>query len=338
MYLTEAGAFTIIVLKIGQLGDIPLRATTMAINFNMIAFIPLIGVAIAASVLVGRHLLQNGAEFAVRTTMASLIVAFTYSLVWAIAYVLAGDWMLSFYSLGNPDTGSLQAIEMASVLLRFVALYVLLDAVQLIIAAALKGAGDTWFVLLAGAATSLVSIGAGITWDPGQESLNWWWWVITFWIWTLAVVMTIRFIGGKMEIDANGVMEQSISVALLPNHLHDEDELQDSCVIIIDVLRATTVMTVAGAAGCDSVRTCAEIDEARSIAAASADGTLLCGERHCRRIEGFDLGNFTSGILAGHRRGKTADFDDHQRNSRYPSSVKRPSYDHRIVLEPQRSH
>lgn len=59
MYITESGAFTVIVLQIGKLGDIPLRATTMAINFNMVAFIPLVGVSVAASVLVGQKLTQS---------------------------------------------------------------------------------------------------------------------------------------------------------------------------------------------------------------------------------------------------------------------------------------
>ncbi|MCO8124988.1 MATE family efflux transporter [Stieleria sp. TO1_6] len=199
MYLTEAGAFTIIVLKIGQLGDVPLRATTMAINFNMVAFIPLVGIAIAASVLVGRHLLQNGPAFAVRTTLAALLMALVYSGAWALAYLLAGDWMLSLYRLGADDDHSVQAVELASGLLGFVALYVLVDAAQLIFGAALKGAGDTWYVLGAGATTSAVAITIGILFDPGQQSLNWWWWIITFWIWALAILMTARFVGGRWK-------------------------------------------------------------------------------------------------------------------------------------------
>ncbi|QDV41901.1 Multidrug resistance protein NorM [Stieleria neptunia] len=199
MYLTEAGAFTIIILKIGQLGDVPLRATTMAINFNMIAFIPLVGIAIAASVLVGRHLLQNGPAFAVRTSLASLLIALVYSAFWAVAYLVVGDWMLSLYALGTPDDNSRQAIVLAGGLLGFVASYVLVDAVQLIFSAALKGAGDTWFVLAAGAATSAVSIAAGVAFDPGQSSLTWWWWVITIWIWALAITMTTRFLGGRWK-------------------------------------------------------------------------------------------------------------------------------------------
>lgn len=199
MYLTEAGAFTIIVLKIGQLGDIPLRATTMAINFNMIAFVPLMGIAIGASVLVGRHLLQSGPKEAVRSTLAALLFALCYAGTWAALYVFAGDWLMSLYRIGSPDEDSLLAIEIATGLLSFVALYVLLDAAQLILAAALKGAGDTWFVLITGAAASALALGIGFLFDPGKAALNWWWWVITTWIWMLCIAMTARFLSGQWK-------------------------------------------------------------------------------------------------------------------------------------------
>ncbi|MCC9604052.1 MATE family efflux transporter [Stieleria sp. JC731] len=199
MYLTEAASFTIIVLKIGQLGDIPLRATTMAINFNMVAFIPLVGVAIATSVLAGRHLLQNGADFAVRTTMAALLIAFAYSMTWVVAYLAAGDWLLSLYRLGQADGQSEAAITIAGTLLGFVSAYVVFDAVQLILAAALKGAGDTWFVLLAGAVVSAIAISIGVVVDDHSDSLYLWWWVITGWIWTLAATMVMRFLFGRWK-------------------------------------------------------------------------------------------------------------------------------------------
>lgn len=199
MYLTEAGAFTIIVLKIGQLGDIPLRATTMAINFNMVAFVPLMGIAIGASVLVGRHLLQSGPKEAVRSTIAALLFSLLYAGTWAMLYVFAGDWLMSLYRIGGPDEDSVRAIEIATGLLGFVALYVLLDATQLILGAALKGAGDTWFVLLAGAGASLFAVTLGFAFDPGETSLNWWWWVITGWIWMLCLAMAARFLSGRWK-------------------------------------------------------------------------------------------------------------------------------------------
>ncbi len=65
--------------------------------------------------------------------------------------------------------------------------------------------------------------------------------------------------------------------------------------VVIDVLRATTVTTTALAAGAARVLTTRTVDQAIELAdkIESQSGTrpLLCGERHCRPIDGFDLGN-----------------------------------------------
>ena len=61
---------------------------------------------------------------------------------------------------------------------------------------------------------------------------------------------------------------------------------------MIDVLRATTTMIHALAAGCDAIIPCREIDEARRVAKSLPAGSaLLAGERQGLPIEGFDLGN-----------------------------------------------
>jgi MATE family multidrug resistance protein len=133
MYLTESGGFTVIVLRIGAIGDVPLRATTMAINFNMIAFIPLIGVSIAASVLVGRHLLQSGPARAALSVYAALGVGLIYSVAWMIGYLVFPGTMMSLYQLQAQGAESLEAIAIAQGLLRFVAIYVVFDAIQLIL-------------------------------------------------------------------------------------------------------------------------------------------------------------------------------------------------------------
>ncbi len=199
MYLNEAGGFSMIVLRIGRLGDVPLRATTMAINFNMVAFIPLVGVSIAASVLVGRHLIQSGPRRAIQSVVAALMIGWIYSLIWGIGYILLPDWMLSLYKVRTSTPESLAAIEMASGLLWFVALYVLVDATQLILSGALRGAGDTWFVLAAGFSVSVITLSIGIFGEPTTDGLMWWWWMVTLWVWLLAVSMTARFLQGRWK-------------------------------------------------------------------------------------------------------------------------------------------
>jgi 2-phosphosulfolactate phosphatase len=60
--------------------------------------------------------------------------------------------------------------------------------------------------------------------------------------------------------------------------------------IVVDVLRATSTITQALAAGYRRVLCCAEVDEARAVAAAEG-GAVLGGERKTVRIDGFDFGN-----------------------------------------------
>jgi 2-phosphosulfolactate phosphatase len=60
--------------------------------------------------------------------------------------------------------------------------------------------------------------------------------------------------------------------------------------IVIDVLRATSTMTQALAAGYGRVLCCAEVEEARAVAATEG-GAVLGGERKTVKIDGFDFGN-----------------------------------------------
>jgi 2-phosphosulfolactate phosphatase len=61
---------------------------------------------------------------------------------------------------------------------------------------------------------------------------------------------------------------------------------------VIDVLRATTTIIHALAAGCVAVRPCAEVAEAQELAAQMRAGrVLLGGERSGSPLPGFDLGN-----------------------------------------------
>ncbi|MCC6354566.1 MAG: 2-phosphosulfolactate phosphatase [Verrucomicrobiae bacterium] len=79
-------------------------------------------------------------------------------------------------------------------------------------------------------------------------------------------------------------------------------DLSRSLCVAIDVLRATSTMTVALAHGAAAIIPAAELDEARAVHA-SRPGALLCGERHGLPPEGFDLGNspreFTRERVAG---------------------------------------
>src|SRR5215471_1183217 len=85
--------------------------------------------------------------------------------------------------------------------------------------------------------------------------------------------------------------DREVRVHLLPDHARPE-ELHGGVAVVIDVLRATTTIIHALAAGCEAVRPCLEIDEAKKLADGMRAGrVLLAGERGGKPLPDFDLGN-----------------------------------------------
>ncbi|SKA95361.1 2-phosphosulfolactate phosphatase [Caloramator quimbayensis] len=67
-----------------------------------------------------------------------------------------------------------------------------------------------------------------------------------------------------------------------------EEEMEGKNVVVIDVLRATSVITTALYNGASEVVTAVEIDEALKY---KDENTLLGGERRALKIDGFDFSN-----------------------------------------------
>ncbi len=96
----------------------------------------------------------------------------------------------------------------------------------------------------------------------------------------------------------------TINVHLLPQ-LVAVDALSARTAVVIDVLRATTTITTALAAGATEVIPCLEIEEARRVHAKDSGNSRLGGERGGTAIEGFDFGNspaeYTTERIGGRR-------------------------------------
>lgn len=197
-YLVECAAFTLMTLSMGQYGQTALAATTLAFAINAVAFVPLMGVAMAVGTLVGQQLTGGAPHLAARATWTALSFSVLYTGLFAVAAIVAPG----LFIWGNPgDTNpeELAAVrDLAEFLLLFVAAYCLFDAVQVILAGAIKGAGDTWFTLINAVAISFlaVSIGwVGATYFGGE--LLWWWWIVTGWVLMLGVTNLARFLQGR---------------------------------------------------------------------------------------------------------------------------------------------
>jgi 2-phosphosulfolactate phosphatase len=82
-----------------------------------------------------------------------------------------------------------------------------------------------------------------------------------------------------------------VEVALLPSLIAPSASPESGWAIVIDTLRFTTTAIQGLVAGGTSVSVASDIEAVHQLAASRAVRPLLCGERHCRPIAGFDLGN-----------------------------------------------
>jgi 2-phosphosulfolactate phosphatase len=84
--------------------------------------------------------------------------------------------------------------------------------------------------------------------------------------------------------------ERDLYVHFAPEYVAPE-RFAGTIAVVADVLRATTSIVHALAAGCVAVRPCRSADEARRLAATLPSPVLLAGERDGLPFPGFDLGN-----------------------------------------------
>lgn len=76
-------------------------------------------------------------------------------------------------------------------------------------------------------------------------------------------------------------------------------------VAVIDVIRATTTITMALHQGCAGVIPVRTLNEARTVVRRLGKGALLAGERGAERVAGFDLGNSPAEYGRERIKGKT---------------------------------
>jgi MATE family multidrug resistance protein len=145
----EILAFALFMVIVGRLGTAPLAASGIAFNLNMIVFMPMLGFGMAVTSLVGRYLGAERPESAERATWSALWMCVVYMAACCALYLAAPRILLAPYAAGADPGGFAGVAAIGAVLLRFVACYSVFDMMNVLFAAALKGAGDTTYPVVA---------------------------------------------------------------------------------------------------------------------------------------------------------------------------------------------
>lgn len=204
-------AFNAFIMLTGWFSDAALAASGLTITINNVAFIPMLGVGQAVSILVGKHLGENDDRAAAHMTWVGFAVAGAYMALIGVFYVLVPSWFISPFQGDNAPEKWAPIAEHTRVLLWFVAVFLLFDAANIVLSFALRGAGDTVFVSLVSLcfAWPVMVLPTYLAWR-NDWNFYWSWAFATAYIVLQGICMLWRFCGGKwrtMRVIENAVIE-----------------------------------------------------------------------------------------------------------------------------------
>ena len=162
-------AFTIFLLLVGRIGTVELAATNIVLSINAVAFMPSMGVSQGISVMVGQALGRRNVAEAKRSVWSAIHLLLCYILVVDLIFILFPEQILAPFIQAEADPAGQEAVmTIGSGLLRIISAYLLLDAMYMAFSGALKGAGDTRFLMISIGCSSLlvlvIPVYSGITW------------------------------------------------------------------------------------------------------------------------------------------------------------------------------
>ncbi|MBN2681280.1 MAG: MATE family efflux transporter [Bacteroidales bacterium] len=142
-------AFSIVINMLHSEGEVEATASTIMFNWDLMSFIPLLGIEIAVTSLVGRYMGAGRPQVAHRAAVSGVKIGLFYSLFVLILFVFFPYWLVMLFQPQEFDSVFNAAIPLSINMIQIASLYVLAEAVLVAYIGALRGAGDTYFTMFA---------------------------------------------------------------------------------------------------------------------------------------------------------------------------------------------
>lgn len=181
-------------------GKAEATAVTIMFNYDLVSFIPLLGIEIAVTSLAGRYMGAGRPQAAHRSALSAIRTGMVYSIVILILFLFIPETLVRVFHPKEASASFEAAVPMAVDMIRIAALYVLAQAMMVSLVGTLRGAGDTLY-------TMLVSVGANWAFIPllylclyvFHTSVPFAWFIIVAVYLTFCYVIYRRFKSGKWK-------------------------------------------------------------------------------------------------------------------------------------------
>lgn len=147
-FFLEIFGITFFIQMLGRLGDLELAASNIALSIETLSFLPMVGFHVGNATLVGQAIGRGKPEQGAYATTSTLHLIMAYMMLVAAAFVFTPEPLLHLFKAHHHTAAQYEQIKhLGVILMRFVAVFCFFDALNLVFSGALKGAGDTRFIM-----------------------------------------------------------------------------------------------------------------------------------------------------------------------------------------------
>jgi len=188
--------FNLFLLMFQSYGVVAGAAMAIVFNWDMLSFVPLIGLNISVMSLIGRFVGRGDMGRANQVISSGFILALGYAGILVIIFLLFRMTLVNVFR--TPGTEFDAIAELASKMMIGLCTYMLADAVIMVASGTLRGAGDTRWVMLTSITLHWVMVVAQyyaivvLELDPLVS-----WWILVAMILSLALAYLWRLLGGR---------------------------------------------------------------------------------------------------------------------------------------------
>ena len=161
--MLDCGAFAFFVMMTARLDAVSLTASNVALSINTLAFSPLMGFGSAAAIKSGQYKGAGDFDHAMKSGWSALKLGWCYMAFIGSVFVLFPETLLSmFISSGETGLDTHAFLRTGTTLMYLMTAWGIFDTATVVLIGALKGVGDTRFVMW------YLSLMAWLVWVPGE--------------------------------------------------------------------------------------------------------------------------------------------------------------------------
>lgn len=161
-FALHIGSFAFFVVLVGRIGPTALAASNIALSVNLFAFMPMIGLGLAAQTLVGQYLGCRDPAAAESSVRSALKIGGVYILAIGSTFVFfPREYVALFTGRGAGAIPTEEVFATVRILMLMLIVRGWADTAAIVLSNALKGAGDTRFVMVFSLALAWTMLGGG---------------------------------------------------------------------------------------------------------------------------------------------------------------------------------